>query len=259
MRAITAEELAPSSSAQTAEPQKPDLSRCKVIQNYYVCSVIDKALEKLGTKEMGNYEKLLAVYRYLVCEVSFFNEPVGTDLWRYRGDPANTPSIYEVRTLSPLLYGIGSCEDYASSFVTLCDRMGFEARYVPGLTYSIEGELVPHAWAMVKLDGSWYHADPQLEDNIIKADRVLKYRYFLKADKEMSAHHRWGRLLNEPDEYALALPQCPQSYKATPPEVIVQSPRPDRKRIAQQINTEKVVYAQSHPPLGELPELTLPE
>jgi transglutaminase-like putative cysteine protease len=51
--------------------------------------------------------------------------------------------------------------------------MGFEARYVPGLTYSIEGKLVPHAWAMVRLDGSWYHADPQLEDNIIKADQVL--------------------------------------------------------------------------------------
>lgn len=259
MRAIPIEELAPSSSAQAEKPKKPDLSGCRVIQNYYVCSVIDKTLKKLIAGEMDDYDKLLTVYRYLVCEVSFFNEPVGTDLWRYRGDPQNTPSVYEVRTLSPLLYGIASCEDYASAFVTLCDRMGFEAKYVPGLTYSIEGELVPHAWAMVKLDGSWYHADPQLEDNIIKADRVLKYRYFLKGDREMSAHHRWGTLVEQPSEYALALPQCPESYKATPPEVVAQAPRPNRERIVKQINAEKAVYAQNHAPLGELPELTLPE
>ncbi|SDM62103.1 transglutaminase domain-containing protein [Acetanaerobacterium elongatum] len=259
MRAIPAKEPVPSSPAQEDKPQQPDLSHCRVIQNYYVCSVIDKTLKKLITEEMDDYEKLLTVYRHLVCEVSFFNEPLGTDLWRYRGDPKNIPSVYEARTLSPLLYGIGSCEDYASAFVTLCDRMGFEARYVPGLTYSIEGKLVPHAWAMVRLDGSWYHADPQLEDNIIKADRVLKYRYFLKGDKEMSAHHRWGTLVEQPSEYALALPQCPESYKATPPEVVVQAPRPNRERIAKQINSEKTVYAQNHAPLGELPQLTLPE
>ncbi len=257
--AIPAEQLAPSSALpQREEPSKPDLTGNETVQNYYVCSVIDGALTQMITEGMSDYEKLLAVYRYLISEVSFFDEPVGTDLWRYRGDPQNTPTVFEVRSLSPLLFGIGSCEDYASAFVTLCDRMGFEARYVPGLTYSVEGELVPHAWAMVRLEGSWYHADPQLEDNIIKADQLLRYRYFLKSDDEMSADHRWGTLLKDPSEYALALPYCPNDYEATPPELLRQQPRPSREKIAKQVAREKAAYARSHPPLPDPPELVLP-
>ncbi len=257
--AIPASQLSPSSLLpEQEEPQKPDLSGCTTIQNYYVCSVIDETIKQVITEGMSDYKKLLAVYRYLISEVSFFDEPVGTDLWRYRGDPENTPTVFEVRSLSPLLFGIGSCEDYASAFVTLCDRMGFEAKYVPGLTYSVEGELVPHAWAMVKLEGAWYHADPQLEDNIIKADQLLKYRYFLKSDDEMAAHHRWGTLLEDPSEYALALPYCPNTYKITPPEILRQQPRPNREKIAKQVARERAVYAQSHPPLNDPPELVLP-
>ncbi|MFA9379809.1 MAG: transglutaminase domain-containing protein [Acetanaerobacterium sp.] len=244
-------------SAPPAE-ELPDLSGCEYIQNYYICSVIDDTLAQIITDNMTDYDKLLAVYRHLITTTAFFNEPVGTDIWRLRGDPDNLPTVYEIRSISPLLFGIGSCEDYASAFVTLCDRLGFAAVYVPGLTYSVEGVLVPHAWAMVKLDGVWYHADPQLEDNIIRYQH-LRYRYFLKSDEVMQTDHRWGDLLVDPDDYALALPSCPETYEATPEETVTQELRPDRARILRRLAEEEGVYLAAHPPLSEYQPPALPE
>ncbi len=229
------------------------------IQNAYIASLLDDTLSRLVTDSMTGYEKILAVYRHLIIETAFFDDPVGTDIWRYRGNPNDIPTVFEVRSLSPLLFGIGSCEDYASAFVTLCSRMGYEARYVPGLTYSVEGELVPHAWAMVKLDGVWYHADPQLEDNIIRSDGLLRYRFFLKSDEIMGRDHRWGGMLEKPDEYALSLPECPLTYASTSPERIISAKKPDRRKIERLLEEERAAYRRVNPPLTELPDFVLPQ
>lgn len=248
----TSSDVAPSQDAL------PDLSGLSHIQNYYLCSVIDDTLSGILTDGMTDYEKLAAVYRHLVIHTAFFNEPVGTDIWRYRGDPDNLPTAVEVRSISPLLFGIGSCEDYAAAFVTLCDRMGFDALYVPGLTFSVDGVLVDHAWAMVCLDGQWYHADPQLEDNVIRG-AVLRYRYFLKSDEQMKTDHRWGGLLEEPSAYALTLPPCESELDPPAREMVTQPVRPDRKQIEQRLAAEKAAYLTSHPPLSEITLPKLPQ
>jgi hypothetical protein len=51
MRAIPAKKTCSVILGTGDKPQRPDLSRCRVIQNYYVCSVIDKTLNKLITEE----------------------------------------------------------------------------------------------------------------------------------------------------------------------------------------------------------------
>ena len=72
---------------------------------------------------------------------------------------------------------LGSCEDYAAALTVLLQEMGLEAVYVAGLTISVEGDFVDHAWTAVQLRGEWYHLDAQLEDNILRND-FLTYRYF---------------------------------------------------------------------------------
>ncbi len=248
----------PSSDAAPSQDALPDLSGLFHIQNHYICSVIDETLSGILIDGMTDYEQLAAVYRHLVIHTAFFNEPVGTDIWRYRGDPDNLPTAVELRSISPLLFGIGSCEDYAAAFVTLCDRMGFDALYVPGLTYSVDGVLVDHAWAMVCLDGQWYHADPQLEDNVIR-NSVLRYRYFLKSDEQMKTDHRWGTQLKAPSEYALTLPLCESEVDPPARETVTQPERPDRKQIEQQLTAEKAAFLTSHLPLTEITLPKLPE
>lgn len=236
--------------------EKEDLSGYTYIKNYYVLSLIDGFIEARVDKSGDSYSQVYDVYKGLVEQTAFFdNKPVGLDVWRVKGDDTNYPTIMEIRTISPLAYGIGSCEDYAAATVTICERLGIEAVYVPGLTYSVEGKLVDHAWAMVKIEGEWYHVDPQLEDNIMRKTDIMRNRYFLKGDDTMKTDHRWGTLVESPSEYSLALPECPSDYAQTMPEQIRQSPTPSRERAVESYNQAMHGYAPSSSEPYEAPEL----
>lgn len=236
--------------------EKEDLSGYTYIKNYYVLSLIDSFIEARVDRSGDAYNQVYDVYKGLVEQTAFFdNKPVGLDVWRVKGDDTNYPTVMEIRTISPLAYGIGSCEDYAAAMVTICERLGIEAVYVPGLTYSVEGKLVDHAWAMVKIEGEWYHADPQLEDNIMRKTDIMRNRYFLKGDDTMSADHRWGTLIENPSEYSLALPYCPNDYASALPEQIQQSKTPSRERAVESYNQAMHGYTPSDGETYEEPKL----
>lgn len=157
-----------------------------------------EALEKLDIHNLSDEEKIREIYKYLIGSI-YFADPIELDIWRYMCEEGeeNTPIPFiENRSLSPLVFGIGSCEDFAAVMVVLLNAAGFEAEYVPGYTISVDGIFIDHAWSTVKLDGSWYHIDPQLEQNVSRED-TLRYRYYLKSDEEMMPDHRWGENLIE--------------------------------------------------------------
>ena len=162
-------------------------------KNDYIISVADSILKKIITPEMDDLAKLRAIYDYII-QNNKFTEPVGLDIWRYRGDPYQIPSYIEQRAISPMLFGYGMCEDYAAEFVLLARRLGFKAEYVFGMTISVDGDYVDHAWAMVNYNNAWYHVDPQLEDNIMRGGKI-KNRYFMRDDKSMQIDHKWGESL----------------------------------------------------------------
>ena len=105
---------------------------------------------------MGEYERAKAAFDYLI-QYTVMDDPIGLDLWRIYGGGEEPISFVEQRALSVLRFGVGSCEDYAAALTILLREMGLEAEYVPGLTYSLEGNLVDHAWTKAKIDGVWYH------------------------------------------------------------------------------------------------------
>ena len=49
-----------------------------------------------------------------------------------------------------------------------------------------------HAWMMAKVDGNWYHLDPDLESYKARRGRI-SYIYFLKGDDDFYRTHRWGQ------------------------------------------------------------------
>ena len=206
-------------------------------------------------------QKVQAAYEYVIAHTSFA-QPVGLDIWRVRGG-GNQPSYLENRALSPLAFGLGSCEDYAAALCLLLEEMGFAAQYVPGITISVSGDFVDHAWCAVELEGQWYHLDPQLEDNIMKGD-TLTYRYFLRSDAVMLADHRWGENLVEYGGLTSALireveknyqlPACPVDWPRPAARELAQVPRPDRGAILDAVQAEKARYEEEH---GGLPPLKL--
>ncbi len=168
-----------------------------------------KSINSIGiTQETVDYEKIKAVFIYIIQTTSYipFDNEVITSTWRSFDTCDTPPTFYEELATGVLQYGIGSCENYASALVFLLEGLGMEAKYVPGATYSVNGEMVKHAWAMVKFNGHWYHIDPQLEDNISKSNIIFKY--FMKDDITFSKTHLWGEALPNPTDYDKNLPKC---------------------------------------------------
>ena len=248
-----AESAAPAPSGRAALP----------LENAWIASLADGIAAPILARELPPAEEIRAVYLWLIENV-YFADPVGLDAWRYHGDPDAPPPYLENRALSPLHFGVGSCEDFAAAMAVLLRRMGYKAQYVSGLTISVEGEFVDHAWTVVQLDGKWYHLDPQLEQNVVKSGRV-SFRYFLRDDRTMLADHRWGESLaayyggaitpgqRETILTELAVPACPEAYVPTPAPAEVSLPgRPDPYALRETLDAEREAWLSEHGPPGPI-------
>lgn len=229
--------------------------------NPYLNHLLARTIQEFATPGMTEYEKAKAAFDYII-ENTVLGEPIGLDLWRIHGDGDPLPFV-ENRSLSVLQFGVGMCEDYAAALTMLLRGLGLEAVYVPGLTYSLEGHLVDHAWTVAKIDGVWYHLDCQLEDNISRHN-TIRYRYFMKSDATMASSHRWGQnLINsglltpeqnrEIAENFLTEP-CPQDYPAPAPYSTAQVPEPDVAALKARSEAEILEYESAQ---GALPPLDL--
>ncbi len=201
----------------------------------YFERIARQTVQGLGlTGGESSIDKIKAAYKHIIAETSYieYDQPELVEHWRYEDACETPPTALQVAGAGPLLYGIGTCEQYSAALVLLLEHMGFEALYVTGLTNSVQGGMVDHAWVMVKVDGQWYHIDPQLEDNVMRDD-VITYYYFLKGDEDFLPHHRWGAHLQKPNAYSLALPACPASQPWQPAESLAQKPPPDVQALVQ--------------------------
>lgn len=226
----------------------------------YINQFADEVVWEIISPTMSEYEKAKSIFDFMIINTSLA-EPVGLDLWRIRENVTQPPTYVENRSLSVLLYGMGMCEDYAAAFTMLLRAAGLEAEYVPGLTYSAEGYLVDHAWVVAKVDGIWYHLDPQLEDNVSRHGAVL-YRYFMRGDATMSGSHRWGenlinsKLLSQEQNQEIAQnftpPTCPQNYQTPTRLPFVSAPEPNRTVIEEEIAAEFQLYEEANGPLEDI-------
>ena len=252
---------APSQSeAPPPVPEQHELE-LKISGNEYIRGLAADTAKKITAHGMSETQRALAAYEYIIAN-TFFADPVGLDIWRVRGG-GELPTYIENRALSPLAFGIGSCEDYAAALVLLLESMGIEAQYVPGLTYSVDGALVDHAWTIAKIDGQWYHLDSQLEDNVTR-ENLLRYRYFMRSDDSMMASHRWGEnliatgLLTESQNSELRknyfAGPCPQNAATPAPFVIRSAPPPNIGAVVASLEAEYTRYELAN---GSLPPLEL--
>jgi len=227
---------------------------------------VEEAAESIATPGMGEYQRAKAAFDYMI-EHTAIGEPVGLAVWRIHGGGESPIPFVEQRAVSPLAYGVGMCEDYAAALTLLLRGMGLEAEYVPGLTFSAEGHLVDHAWTVVKIDGTWYHLDSQLEDNISRHGWV-RYRYFLRGDATLSGSHRWGQnlidagLLTEEQEREVAErwtpPACPRDYPTPDRRQFEDGPAPELGALAYRAEQEIAAWEAENGPLPPMELDTVP-
>lgn len=79
------------------------------------------------------------------------------------------------------------CEGYSRAFQWLLYQAGVQSLIVEGSsTNPANGQVVPHAWNMVKIDGKYYHVDVTWDDASAKE---VMYAYFNMTAEQISEGH----------------------------------------------------------------------
>lgn len=217
----------------------------------------DRMIRRLElTENDDDWSTVKKAYLYVMSNTYYidYDNPILTGSWQYMDKCGTAPTPYQIMATSPLVFGIGSCENYACALMLILERLGYETYYVPGTTYTVERTLIEHAWVMVNLEGAWYHLDPQLEDNT-SYDQV-SFRFYLKSDEVFSAHHYWGNRLSNATAYDLSLPECPAS---APQELAQHYAKADGQTLEEALEqAERIRHQAEYEPAGIMPEEVLP-
>ena len=138
------------------------------------------------TDEMTDVEKALALYDYIIA-VSNYPDAESID-----EDGIETYNSESYSAISVFRDHVSVCVANATAYCYLLSDCG-----IPCIRVDSDG--MEHSWAMVKVNGAWYHADPTWDDprymdgwtsmwdlnNDIWDLGAAGHTYFLKSDEEM--------------------------------------------------------------------------
>ncbi len=162
-----------------------------------VDAVADNIIAKISKPGMSEYDKVLAVNRYIVENTEY-------------GDDIET--VYDV-----LIRNTGTCGHYSLATGILLTKMGVEVYEISGYAgidglgdfdeyeygkYSNHG----HTWNIVKIGGQFYHLDTTWNDptDEVQTTKYI-YGYFLLSDNQIQFDHIWRKS---------SYPKCTNEYNA---------------------------------------------
>ncbi|MCM1307274.1 MAG: transglutaminase-like domain-containing protein [Butyrivibrio sp.] len=147
-------------------------------------TLVDELIAKVVTDEMNNYQKVWALYEWMIDNITY-SRGMDANTGAYSSsDPNTTPK--EVLWATDLLNsGQGCCYNYSSAFVYIMRALGYDAHLVSGNVPKYGGGETPHCWLYVVLDnGQQYTFDPDLDMNFYTrelgegAEAPAKDRFF---------------------------------------------------------------------------------
>lgn len=148
---------------------------------------VGNIINSITNSSMTNNQKLYAVFRYIIDHSEYgngiiFEEELVSLVNKYHYKKLDATIVYEAQKILDSGYGV--CDDYASLFVVMARRLGFDAYFVGGGVKKASGGTTGHAWANILANGTYYVFDPQIAD---KRPAQEKY-YYGKTDKEITIY-----------------------------------------------------------------------
>lgn len=149
---------------------------------YFGSSFTEKKADKLIKTKLeaitkdcdDDYDKVKAVYDWIIRNTSY-------DYGGY-GNFLSVDCVINDK--------IGTCADYSFVFMAMMRYMGYDAKMVSGQTSKSGGGYTGHEWVEVKLNGTTYIFDPQVEDNIAARNNgKIQYLRFCKTYKEVEGKY----------------------------------------------------------------------
>ncbi|MFV0249976.1 MAG: transglutaminase domain-containing protein [Bacilli bacterium] len=128
---------------------------------------IDEIYNKLITKDMSDYDKILVIHDYIVNNTSYDQE---------RADLVNSGTVTDYNYASNTAYGAliqnkAICGGYTDAMALFLDKMGIQ-------NYKVSS--AKHIWNFVYIDGNWKHLDLTWDDPIISTGgNILTHNFFL--------------------------------------------------------------------------------
>ena len=156
-----------------------------------VDELVDRIFDEIFTPGMTTYDKTRAVYDYLVENITYGRgSKYWTDYISLLGGKTYASQDREVilRAYDILISDVGVCNDYSAAFMVMTRAIGLECFYVEGKTNNISGGYSGHIWNNVRINGTLYTFDVQVEANITdRAGGVNTYSRFCKTDAQMGS------------------------------------------------------------------------
>ena len=89
---------------------------------------------------------------------------------------------------------VGQCSGAANATKLVFDYVGIDTIFIIGDAVDESGKT-PHAWNLVKLDGTWYQLDPTWVFGLSQSlgNGKLEPSYNMKSDETFSKDHQWER------------------------------------------------------------------
>lgn len=135
-----------------------------------------KVLQDINNDEMTDYEKVLAIYEWLVMNVTY--DRVALQL---SSDP-NVSNFHSFYLEGVFDDNLAVCDGISKALVCLCNMEGIPAIRVTGTGRQ------NHAWNKVCINNSWYVVDATSGGSIINDTfEVLTHRFFMITDENFSA------------------------------------------------------------------------
>lgn len=140
-------------------------------------------LREIADDSMNDYEKVHAIYDWLVLNVVY-----DTELWEIYGSDPDGVSGYKGFYLEGVFLDKRAvCDGISKAMTLLCGIEGIPCVQIKG--QSLDG--VNHAWNKVLLDGKWYVADATGGNVVITSagKEILSHAMFLISDEEMAKYN----------------------------------------------------------------------
>lgn len=136
--------------------QYPDAEKFNLITQKDMYRLVHKFISDglAGTENMSDKEVAEHLEDYLDQKIDY------SDTKRAAIEEGTNKGILSYNFIYSILSGSGVCDDYSKLYRMLSDAAGLTCATEEGKTE----EGIPHAWNVVRIDGTWYHVDATWAD-----------------------------------------------------------------------------------------------
>lgn len=139
-------------------------------------------------QETDDYRKLMKIYSYMYRHIKYDHEDKESSFIK-------NPKAHNA--YGAIIENLAVCEGNALAFNLLAKESGISCMYISG---DMEGE--PHAWVIVKINGSFFHIDPTPVEFNFERPEETDFSFFALSDKDIMYNHNWDKNF---------YPACPES------------------------------------------------